>query len=114
HMRITGRLSLTLAALAIPTLLLTACDGGGKATGSATATASGESSAAPSSTSSKPAVNRPKQLDMAKVDPCAVMNKLPLSDYGFSADGSPPKPDNFPLFPGTKSCGISQYEANAI
>ncbi|HEY7597467.1 MAG TPA: DUF3558 domain-containing protein [Actinophytocola sp.] len=45
---------------------------------------------------------RPKDIDIASLDPCALMNKVPVRKYGL--DGRKPVGGTSSLFPGNKDC----------
>jgi Protein of unknown function (DUF3558) len=46
--------------------------------------------------------NRPKDVDLAPVDPCALLNKMPVRTWGL--DGRKPVNTNLSRFPGAKAC----------
>jgi len=46
--------------------------------------------------------NRPKDIDIAAVDPCALLNKMPVRKWGL--DGRKPVTTDHARFPGAKAC----------
>lgn len=46
--------------------------------------------------------NRPADIDIASLDPCALLNKVPVRKYGL--DGREPVGGTSSLFPGNKDC----------
>ncbi len=65
-------------------------------------------SAAPSTTGEGP--KRPKDIDIAAVDPCAVLNKMPVRKYGL--DGRKPVGSTSGFFPGNKACYSGGFAKN--
>jgi hypothetical protein len=53
---------------------------------------------------------RPRDIDIASLDPCTVLNKLPLRQYGLDAD--PPVGNTSGIFPGSKACFANSVENN--
>jgi len=58
-----------------------------------------------------PPVDRPKDVDLTKVDLCAVLTALPLRDYRLDGD-RPPLAGDSSLFPGAKDCFANGIKNN--
>lgn len=65
---------------------------------------------AESSESEEPTGERPKPLDMASVDVCQLLTKLPVTSWGL--DGRAPVGDESSSFPGAQTCVSSGVAAN--
>jgi hypothetical protein len=67
-------------------------------------TETGETSASPTESGRK----RPQDIDIASLDPCTVLKKMPLRKYGLDAD--PPVSSTSGVFPGAKMCYANNFD----
>lgn len=102
--------------ITLASLLLVACSTACSATEAGEPTASGEQNeptgaptestetetSEPTETETSDVPTRPKDVDLASVDICAVMKKVPVRKYGL--DGRPPIGGTSSIFPGSKDC----------
>jgi Protein of unknown function (DUF3558) len=68
-----------------------------------TETPTGTETATPTEQTVPPSASRPRELDLAAVDICQVVGKLPLREYRLDGD-RPPIGGTSAVFPGAKDC----------
>jgi len=61
-----------------------------------------ETSETPTTSTTTEGPNRPKDIDIATADPCALLNKMPVRKWGL--DGRKPITTEYARFPGNKAC----------
>jgi hypothetical protein len=91
-------------------LVLAGCSGtetGTPVAGDTTTT----SSTTTTTTGSEPGDTRPKEIDMATLDVCGLVSKLPVQQFGIAAD-RPPVGGDSSIFPGSKDCYTNDIQAN--
>src|SRR5262245_50022160 len=62
-------------------------------------------------TSTEPSADRPKDIDLAAVDLCAVLAAIPRATFGLDTD-RPPLAGESSIFPGSKDCFANGVQAN--
>ncbi|HWM06293.1 MAG TPA: DUF3558 family protein [Actinophytocola sp.] len=67
--------------------------------------------ATPTEQTVAPSASRPRDLDLAAVDICQVVGKLPLREYGLDGD-RPPIGGTSVVFPGAKDCFAGGIQNN--
>jgi hypothetical protein len=69
-----------------------------------------ETTETPTSSTTVEGPNRPKDIDVATVDPCALLTKMPVRKYGL--DGRAPVDTTSSMFPGSKACYSGGIDKN--